>query len=104
MTVQCRIYTGRTQSFVNSPRQGIYAHLKELLKSDMPIFGICLGHQLLALANGFKTKSPVQLQRLFIESPPLPQQPANNDPLRNCMDKLRSAANSVSLYDFTEER
>ena len=34
----------------------IVANLKELLKSDMPIFGICLGHQLLALANGFKTE------------------------------------------------
>ena len=33
----------------------IVANLKELLKSDMPIFGICLGHQLLALASGAKT-------------------------------------------------
>ena len=30
--------------------------LKTLLKKDIPIFGICLGHQLLALANGFKTE------------------------------------------------
>lgn len=33
----------------------IVANLKELLKSDMPIFGICLGHQLLALAIDAKT-------------------------------------------------
>ena len=61
------------------------------------------GYAVIKLANGFKTKSPVQLERLFIKSP-TPQQPENNDPLRNCMDKLRSVANSVSLYAFTEER
>ena len=33
----------------------IVANLKELLKSDMPIFGICLGHQLMALATGADT-------------------------------------------------
>ena len=33
----------------------IVANLKELLKSAMPIFGICLGHQLLALAIDAKT-------------------------------------------------
>ena len=61
------------------------------------------GYAVIKLANGFKTKSPVQLERLFIETTKL-QDPENNDPLRNCMDKLRSVANSVSLYDFTEER
>ena len=61
------------------------------------------GYAVIKLANGFKTKSPVQLERLFIESPNS-QHPENSDPLRNCMDKLRSVANSVSLYDFTEER
>ncbi len=61
------------------------------------------GYAVIKLANGFKTKSPVQLERLFIESPNS-QQPENNDPLRNCMDKLRSAAKTVSLCDFTEER
>ena len=31
------------------------AMLKEILKEDKPVFGICLGHQLLALANGIST-------------------------------------------------
>ena len=37
---------------------GIYAvrTIKQLLKSNIPIFGICLGHQILALALGAKTK------------------------------------------------
>ena len=54
------------------------------------------GYAVIKLANGFKTKSPVQLERLFIKSPN-PQQPENSDPLRNCMDKLRSATNAISL-------
>ncbi|MCL2264619.1 MAG: carbamoyl phosphate synthase small subunit [Treponema sp.] len=30
--------------------------LEALLKTGIPIFGICMGHQLLALANGYKTR------------------------------------------------
>ena len=30
-------------------------NIKEMVKTDIPIFGICLGHQLMALAHGFKT-------------------------------------------------
>ncbi|MBQ3150325.1 MAG: glutamine-hydrolyzing carbamoyl-phosphate synthase small subunit [Clostridia bacterium] len=30
--------------------------IKNLMTKDIPIMGICLGHQLLALANGFKTE------------------------------------------------
>ena len=33
----------------------IIENLKVLLKAGVPVFGICLGHQLMALANGFKT-------------------------------------------------
>ena len=37
---------------------GVYAvpMIQQLLDADMPIFGICLGHQLLALAIGAKTR------------------------------------------------
>lgn len=33
----------------------VIRNLKELCQTGIPIFGICLGHQLLALANGFAT-------------------------------------------------
>lgn len=33
----------------------IIEEIKKLLKTNIPIFGICLGHQLVALANGAKT-------------------------------------------------
>ncbi len=34
----------------------IIENLKEICKLNLPIFGICLGHQLLALAHGFQTE------------------------------------------------
>ena len=34
----------------------VIENLKEIIKLDIPIFGICLGHQLMALANGAKTQ------------------------------------------------
>ena len=62
------------------------------------------GYAVMKLANGFKTKSPVKLERLFIKSP-TPQQPENSDhSLRDCINKLRTIIKSVSLCDFTEER
>lgn len=60
------------------------------------------GYAVIKLANGFKTKSPVQLERLFIESPNS-QQPENNDPLSNCMDKLCTIANSLIIFSFSNK-
>lgn len=37
----------------------IIEQIKILFNSDVPIFAICLGHQLMALANGFDTKKMV---------------------------------------------
>jgi carbamoyl-phosphate synthase small subunit len=34
----------------------VIEQIKIMAKSGLPIFGICLGHQLLALAHGFKTE------------------------------------------------
>lgn len=39
-----------------SEEKEIIENLKEILTSDLPILGICLGHQLLALASGGKTE------------------------------------------------
>jgi len=36
--------------------RGIIETIKMLQKSGVPIFGICLGHQFLALANGYSTR------------------------------------------------
>jgi len=40
----------------DSDNKKIVETLKALIKKDIPIFGICMGHQLLALANGYKTR------------------------------------------------
>jgi carbamoyl-phosphate synthase small subunit len=36
--------------------ENVIANLREICKSNIPIFGICLGHQLMCLANGGKTE------------------------------------------------
>lgn len=60
------------------------------------------GYAVIKLANGFKTKSPVKLDRMFIETAN-PQQPENSDPLRNCMDKLCTIANSLIIFSFSNK-
>ena len=40
----------------DSANKGIVNTIRELTQRGIPIFGICLGHQLLALANGYSTK------------------------------------------------
>lgn len=37
------------------PLTGVHAVTKEILNADKPLFGICLGHQIIALANGVST-------------------------------------------------
>ena len=39
-----------------SANSGIIKTIRDLMQSNIPIFGICLGHQLLALANGYATR------------------------------------------------
>lgn len=39
-----------------SENKEVIENLKEILALDIPTFGICLGHQLTALANGFRTE------------------------------------------------
>ncbi|MBR9916024.1 MAG: glutamine-hydrolyzing carbamoyl-phosphate synthase small subunit [Algicola sp.] len=37
------------------PLKGAITLAKEIIKRDLPLFGICLGHQIIALANGIST-------------------------------------------------
>ncbi len=37
------------------PLTGVQSVAKEIINSDKPLFGICLGHQIIALANGVST-------------------------------------------------
>lgn len=39
-----------------SENKQVIENLKEIMNLQIPMFGICLGHQLLALANGFRTE------------------------------------------------
>jgi len=43
-------------AFIAVPREASIATVKALLETGLPLFGICLGHQILSLALGAKTE------------------------------------------------
>lgn len=90
---------------------GEIRNLRELSKSGIPIFGICLGHQLLALANGAKTAKlkyghrganhPVKdlkLDRTYITS-----QNHGYAVLADSIDKNTGKVSHINLNDGTVE-
>lgn len=82
--------------------------LRELMKIDIPVFGICLGHQLLALANDAKTAKlkyghrggnqpvvDVNLDRIFVTS--------QNHGYAVLGDTLSKAVGYVSHYSGNDQ-
>lgn len=87
----------------------IIENLKKLYSSDIPIFGICLGHQLMALATGAKTEKlkyghrganhPVKdiaLGRVFITS-------QNHGYVVSEIDESVASVSHVNVNDSTVE-
>jgi len=65
--------------------------IKDLIKSNIPIFGICLGHQLLSLACGAKTKKMFQGHR------------GANHPVKNMLTKKVEITSQNHGFVVTEE-
>ena len=85
--------------------------VRKLLEAKIPIFGICLGHQILALANGFKTRKlkfghrganqPVKdtaSGRVYITS-----QNHGYEVMGDSIDKSKARQSFVNLNDGTNE-
>jgi len=65
--------------------------VKDLIKSDIPIFGICLGHQIISLAFGAKTKKMFQGHR------------GANHPVQNIITKKVEITSQNHGFVVTEE-
>ncbi len=84
--------------------------IKQLIKSKIPIFGICLGHQLLSLALGAKTKKMFQghrgcnhpVKNIINKTVEITSQNHGFDIDRNSIPKEIEETH-VSLFDNTNE-
>ena len=65
--------------------------IKKLIKSNIPIFGICLGHQIISLACGAKTKKMFQGHR------------GANHPVKNMLTKKVEITSQNHGFVVTEE-
>ena len=65
--------------------------IKELIKSNVPIFGICLGHQIISLACGAKTKKMFQGHR------------GANHPVKNMLTQKVEITSQNHGFVVTEE-
>ena len=65
--------------------------IKDLIKTNLPIFGICLGHQIMALACGAKTKKMFQGHR------------GANHPVQNLLTKKVEITSQNHGFEVTEK-
>jgi carbamoyl-phosphate synthase small subunit len=94
-----------------SENAGIISNIKEILGLHIPVFGMCLGHQLLALASGFKTNKlkfghrglnqPVK--NLFTGRVYITRQNHGYEVVTDSIDKNIASASFINVNDKTCE-
>ena len=69
---------------------------REIIKRDLPLFGICLGHQVIALANGIALAN----SNAFTSGIPLANgiALANGIPIANNADGISNGTGSIILF------